>query len=311
LATITPQLEFSFSEARIGMGAFEATGDPLPEETIQAAREADAVLHGATDGASLPPGLPKPLRRLRMALETYATIRPAVSYPGVQALRSEMDVIVVREISEGLNSEAEYRVGTDAVCSVRITTRQGTERVAAKAFEVAKRRRKLVTAVHKRGALPQGDGLWIEAIEAVAASYPDVTLDLRNVDSAAHELIHDPSKFDVILAENSRGDILSDIAASLVGGLGLTASGVFGDQWAYFEPIHGTAPDIAGKGIANPCATILAAKLMLDHLGELAPARLLHAAVERTLRNGNVLTRDLGGIASTDECADAVIENLQ
>ncbi len=310
LASAAAGLEFVFSEGLIGMSAFKATGDPLPADTIEMARKADAVLHGATEGASLPKGMPKPLRGLRMALETYANVRPAKSYPGVKAIHVDMDVIVVRETSEGLTSDAEFRVGSDAVSSVRITTRRGSERVAVAAFELAKRRRGIVTAVHKRGSLPLGDGLWIEAIESVAARYPDIKLDLRNVDATAHEMIHRPQLFDVILAENSRGDILSDLAASLVGGLGLAASGVFGDRWAYFEPVHGTAPDIAGRGIANPCATILAAKLMLDHLREAEAAKCLHIGVLRTLESGRVLTRDLGGTASTEEYADAVIGAL-
>jgi isocitrate/isopropylmalate dehydrogenase len=305
-----PGLQLDFTEAPIGLAALQTTGDALPADTVALARSADAVLHGATDAAAIPAGSPAPLHGLRVALDAYANLRPARSSPGVPSLHADVDVVIVRENLEGLYSGVEYLAGPDAACSVRIVSRHATQRVARRAFALAAQRRGLVTAVHKLGALPVGDGLWIEVITAVAREHPDVELETRNVDAAAYELVRQPQRFDVLLAENSSGDILSDIAAAVTGGLGLMASANVGDRWAYFEPVHGTAADIAGRGLANPAAAVLAAALLLEHLGERDAGARVRAAVLGALADPALHPRDLGGTATTAELSAAVVERL-
>lgn len=310
LASARLGLGFAFVEAPIGVTALKAEGIALSERTLELARSADAVLHGASDVAAIPAGVPSPLGGLRRGLDAYANVRPARAYPGVAAVQPDIDLVVVRENTEGLYSGIEYRATADVACAVRVISRQGSTRVARTAFELARTRRKLVTAVHKLGGLPISDGLWLESIRAVAAEFPDVRLETRNVDAAALEMIRHPAAFDVIVAENQYGDVLSDVGAAVAGGLGLAPSGSFGDRWAYFEPVHGTAPDIAGQGIANPIATILAARMLLEHLGEREAAARVERAVRGTLENSATRTPDLGGTATTAEVTRAVIERL-
>ncbi len=302
-------LRFEFSEAPIGMAALRAGEEAVPEATVRAAQAADACLLGAIDEAALPKGI-SALGRFRRLLGAYANIRPLRAYPGVRCLCPDLDLVVVRENTEGMYSGIEFEAGPAAACAVRVIPRQGSERVARAAFELARSRRRRVTAVHKLGALKRTDGLFLEAVRAVAAAYPDVSLETRNIDATAMELIQRPAHFDVILATNMFGDILSDEAAGLVGGIGLAPSAVVGDRYAYFEPVHGTAPDIAGKGIANPMATILAAAMMLRHLKEGDAAQAIERAVAGVLSEGRPRTPDLGGSATTAEVAQAVSARL-
>lgn len=310
LAGATSGLGFELVEAQVGTTALKAEGESFSDRTLELARSADAVLHGASDVAALPVGAASPLRGLRRGLDAYANVRPSRAYPGVAAVNPDVDLVVVRENTEGLYSGIEYRATADVACAVRVISREGSARVARKAFELARTRRKLVTAVHKLGGLPITDGLWLESIRGVAAAYPDVRLETRNVDAAALEMIRHPSAFDVILAENQYGDILSDVGAAMAGGLGLAPSGSFGDRWAYFEPVHGTAPDIAGRGIANPIATFLATRMLLEHLGERDAAERLEAAIRGSLGDPATRTPDLGGTGRTADVTRAVIERL-
>jgi len=309
LGGVYPDLRFEFAEVLMGMAALRAGEDAVPEATVQAAKAADACLLGAIDEAALPVGT-RALGRFRRLMGAYANVRPLRAYPGVRCVCPELDVVVVRENSEGLYSGIEFETGPDAACAVRVITRQGSERVARAAFELARSRRRRLTAVHKLGSLKRTDGLFLEAARAVGAAYPEVTLETRNIDACAMELILHPAHFDVVLATNMFGDILSDEAAGLVGGIGLAASAVLGDRYAYFEPVHGTAPDIAGKGIANPTAAILAAAMMLRHLKEDGGARAIERAVAAVLSDGGTRTPDLGGAATTAEATQAIIARL-
>lgn len=309
LSGVMPDLRFEFSEAPMGMAALAAGEDAVPEATVRAAMAADACLLGAIDEAALPRGT-SVLGRFRRLLGAYANIRPLRAYPGVPCLCPDLDVVVVRENTEGMYSDIEFESGPDAACAVRVITRQGSERVARVAFELARSRRRRVTAVHKLGVFKRTDGLFLDAVRVVGAAYPDVSLETRNIDAAAMELIQHPTHFDVILATNMFGDILSDEAAALVGGIGLAPSAVVGDRYAYFEPVHGTAPDIAGKGIANPLAAILAAALMLRHLREEGAARAIEGAVAALLAEGRTRTPDLGGSATTVEVTSGVMARL-
>jgi homoisocitrate dehydrogenase len=302
-------LRLSYSEHAAGADAFEASGDAFSPTTLEAARACDATLVGAFDVARLPKHATQPLRELRRSFDVHASIRPARSYDGLGGRHGAIDVVVVREVTEGIYSGIEYRTGPDAACAVRVITRQASARTAEIAFRQAAMRRRKVTAVHKLGALQITDGLFLEACRSVAAKYPDVTFETRNVDACALELVRHPEDFDVILATNTFGDILSDVAAGLAGGLGLAPSSCIGARWAYFEPVHGTAPDIAGKGVANPLATILSAAMMLRHLGEPDAADAVENAVADVVASGP-RTADLGGKAGSAEVTSAVIAAL-
>jgi isocitrate/isopropylmalate dehydrogenase len=306
-----PGLRFDFEELPVGYTALQAVGDPLPSCTIEKAKAADAVLHGAMDGAAIPASYRAPMTGLRRALDAYASVRPSISYPGLAALHDKIDVVVVRETTEGLYSKIEYKIGADVACSVRTITRTGMERVARRAFELAATRRRSVTVAHKLAGLPVADAFMLDVVRGIAAEFPDIELHEANVDALAHDLILRPADYDVILAENQYGDILSDVASAVAGGLGLAASACLGDRWAYFEPVHGSAPDIAGRGLANPGAMLLAAAMMLDHLGERDAAGLVRTAVSDVLAEGSTLTADLGGSASTTEFTRAVVTRLR
>ncbi len=301
---------FSFEAQEAGHGAFLKHGSALSAKVIEAAKAADAVLVGAMDVAQLPASEPEPLTALRRALEVDASVRPVRAFQGAPAVREMIDVMVVREVTEGVYSGIEYAAGADAACAVRLITRQASTRAAEIAFREATQRRRKVTAVHKIGVLKLTDGLFLESARAVAERFPDVEFETRNVDACALELVRHPEIFDVILATNVFGDILSDVAAGVGSGLGLSPSACVGRRWAYFEPVHGTAPDIAGKGIANPLATVLSTAMMLRHLGEGGWAGAVERSVEAVLRDGP-RTGDLGGRATSAEVANAVIAALE
>ena len=311
---------FTFETHPAGHGTFLADGHAMPEGTLAAAKAADAVLLGAMDVAQIPSGGGDPLGDMRSGLEVAASVRPSRAIVGVASPSDSIDCVVVREVTEGLYSRIEYMVGEDAACAVRVITRAASTKTARMAFEQATARQQApnpthkkgrVTAVHKVGALKLTDGLFLDAVDAVARDYPDIEYETRNIDACAMEMVREPEHFDIILATNTFGDILSDIAAGLAAGLGLAASGCIGDRWAYFEPVHGTAPDIAGKGIANPCATILSAAMMVRHLGEATHADAIEGAVADVLAAGDVRTGDLGGRATSAEMTDAIIAAVE
>ena len=310
---------FEFKTRPAGHGTFTSTGNAMPDSTMEAAKAADSVLVGAMDVAQIPSGGGDPLRSLRVGLEVGASVRPSRSIKGVKSPADNIDCVIVREVTEGLYSRVEYMVGDDAACAVRIITRKASTKTARMAFEHARERQKAknpthekgrVTAVHKVGALKLTDGLFLDSVNAVATEYPDIEYETRNIDACAMEMIREPEHFDVILSTNTFGDILSDVGAGLAAGLGLAASGCIGERWAYFEPVHGTAPDIAGKGIANPCATILSAAMMLRHIGEIDCADAVESSVTAVLGYNELRTGDLGGSATSTEMTDAIIKLL-
>ena len=302
---------FTFAEHPAGHCAYVEFGNAMPETTMEAAKAADSVLVGACDVAQIPAGGGEPLNRLRNDLVVNASVRPARSVEGISTGSKPIDCVVVREVTEGVYSGIEYDAGPDAACAVRLITRGASTRAAKVAFEQAMARRKRVTAVHKVGALKRTDGLFLEAVQAVADQYPEVEYETANVDACAMHMVQHPEHYDVILATNVFGDILSDLAIGLATGLGLAPSGCIGDKWAYFEPVHGTAPDIAGKGIANPCATILTSAMMLRYLGETTSADAVEAAVWAVLDGGKVRTGDIGGKATSAEMTAAIIDEVK
>jgi homoisocitrate dehydrogenase len=280
---------------------------------LAACRAAEAVLFGAVSSPLAPVDAMRaspyrsPIVALRRELGLYANLRPAVSRP-VPGSRPGIDLLIVRENTEGLYAGRERRADDEAVTE-RVITRGASARIARVACEAAQGRRGQVTIVHKANVLRATCGLFREAALAVASEFPDLHVEEMLVDTAAMRLVTDPERFDVIVTTNLFGDILSDEAAGLVGGLGLAPSGNVGDGQALFEPVHGSAPDIAGRGIANPVGAILAAAMMLDYLGEGLAAERVRRAVEVVLRDGP-RTPDLGGTATTDDVTDAIVAAL-
>ena len=249
---------------------------------------------------------------LRQSFDLYANLRPIKNLPGVKARYQDIDLIVVRENTEGLYSGIEHEVVPGVVESLKIMTERACTRIAKFAFDFARQHhRKQVTAVHKANIMKLSDGLFLDCARKVSRSYKSISFSDVIVDNACLQLVIDPWKFDVLLMENLYGDILSDLAAGLVGGLGVVPGANLGDRHALFETVHGSAPDIKGKNIANPSAMIQAAVLMLRHLSEKAAANRIALALERVLMRGEVLTRDLGGSATTQKFAEAIIREIE
>ena len=290
-----------------GCAAVTEHGSPLPDETLETIRSSAATLKGPTATPS-GTGFRSVNVELRQRLDLYANFRPARSLVGVDSLYDDVDVIVVRENTEGLYSGLEHTVVPGVVESLRVITKHASERIARFAFQTARRQsRKRVTCVHKANILKQSDGLFLETCRQVAAEFDDIEFDDAIVDAAAMRLVRHPQSFDVIVTANLFGDILSDLAAGLVGGLGVVPSANVGIETSVFEAVHGSAPDIAGKGIANPTALIQSAVLMLRFLAEHDAANRLQQALFDSLAAGQVRTRDLGGTANTEEFVKAVI----
>jgi homoisocitrate dehydrogenase len=303
-------LGITFTHAEAGWECFQKNGAALPDVTKAAIESADAALFGATSSPSTKvAGYSSPVLAMRKAFDLYVNLRPTRSVPGSP---EGIDLLIVRENTEGMYSGRERREGPDTAISERVITVKASDRIAQYAFGAAQtRQRKHVTIVHKANVLKETDGLFRECCLRIAAEFPDVTYDELLVDACAMWLVKDPRRFDVIVTTNLFGDILSDEAAGLIGGLGVAPSANIGSGRAcYFEPVHGSAPDIAGKGIANPIGAILSAAMLLDHVGQSESARRIESAVRRTLSDG-ILPRDLGGSAGTDQMTAAIIERLE
>jgi 3-isopropylmalate dehydrogenase len=305
LEEVRKDLSFEFVELQAGDGLKERTGVALPPETLEEVRRSDSGLFAAVGETAKEVILP-----LRQKLDLYVNLRPTKVYPHVPHLKDDVDITIVRENTEGLYKMVGDR-GDDWGFNVRVITRKASERIARFAFELAVRDgRKKVTCVHKANVLDKTCTIFQEACRHVAESYPDIEYDEVIVDACAMRLVMRPEVFDVIVITNMFGDILSDEAAGLVGGLGMAPSGNIGDENAIFEPIHGTAPRLVGKGIANPMATILSAGMMLDWLGEKDAAKVIEETVIEVLTEGKTLTPDLGGSASTSDVATAIRSKL-
>ncbi len=296
------------------MAAVKEYNDPIPEATLESIKRTKLALKGPLE-TPVGKGFRSINVALRKAFDLYANVRPAKSV--ITGLRfSGVDLVLVRENTEGLyiGIENYIKIGDDARAaaqSVAVVTRLGSERIHRYACEyaVAHARRK-VTIVHKANILKYSQGLFLDVGRAVAKSYPGLEFEEKIVDACAMELVMRPDRFDVIVTTNLFGDILSDLTSGLVGGLGLTPGANIGHHAAIFEAVHGTAPDIAGKGIANPTAVMLAACQLLDHAGDTARAVRVRRAIEATLRERKTVTGDIGGRATTDEYTDAVIAKL-
>lgn len=300
-------LEFICADA--GFEHFQKSGDAFPTATLETVKACDATLFGATSSPmTRVEGYRSPILALRRALDLYANLRPVKSLPGAFS-RQNLDLLIVRENTEGLYAGRERAENDDTMIAERVITRGASERIARIAFQHAQSRNKRVTIVHKANVLKITDGLFRETCFRVAKEFLEVQASEMLVDAMAMRLIQDPQNFDVIVTTNLFGDILSDEASALIGGLGVAPSGNIGVANAVFEPVHGSAPDIAGKGIANPVGAILSAAMMLDYLNMATGAARVRQAVNHALQSG-VLTRDLGGNATTAEMTNKIIEGL-
>ncbi len=324
-AALSLGLEFETKE--IGLASLQAFGSTLPPEVVARIPEADGVILGPVDHYRYPPrdkGGINPSGELRAAFELYANIRPCRSREGLGILRRPMDLVIVRENTEGFYADRNMHAGSgefmpdaDMALAVRKITAKGSARIARTGFDLARGRRRKVTVVHKANVLKLSDGLFLREVRKVARDYPDVELEEVIVDAAAALLIRTPDRFDVIVTTNMFGDILSDEASELSGSLGLGASINCGDRICVAQAQHGSAPDIAGRNIANPTSLILSAAMLLDWRGRrdgarvlIAAARRIERAVERVLANPATRTRDIGGTLGTDAFADAVVSAL-
>jgi isocitrate dehydrogenase (NAD+) len=293
-----------------GLLAVEKTGTTLPETLLDSIRQRKVALKGPVT-TPIGEGFTSVNVGLRKALDLYANLRPVMNLPGVASRFNNVDLVIVRENTEDLYAGLEHVVVPGVVESLKIITTRASNRIAEFAFNHARTRgRRKVTAVHKANIMKLGDGLFLESTRATARDYPEITYEEKIVDAACMHLVMRPEQFDVLVLPNLYGDIVSDLCAGLVGGLGLVPGANIGTDVAVFEAVHGTAPDIAGKGIANPTALLLSALLMLDHIGETGAASRIRAALAAVFQAGQVRTRDLGGTASTSAFADEVIRTL-
>ena len=293
-----------------GEEVIQKFGTPLPNYVIDSIKKNKVALKGPIT-TPIGTGFRSVNVALRQTLELYANIRPVKSYKGVPSRYSDIDLVIVRENTEDLYAGIEHKIGEDAAESIKIITRKASERIARFAFKLAKReKRKKVTVVHKANIMKYTDGLFLECVRKVSQEYPEIVFEEMIVDTMSMKLVQVPNNYDVLVMPNLYGDILSDLAAGLVGGLGVVPGANIGDKEAVFEPVHGSAPKHKGKFVANPTATILAGVMMLKYLGESKAADRVEKAVVKVLEEGKYLTRDLGGNTGTIEYAEAVIDAI-
>jgi isocitrate dehydrogenase (NAD+) len=294
----------------VGAEALSRFGDPLPQDLFDSIKRNKVALKGPVM-TPVGTGFVSANVRLRKALDLYANLRPIKSLKGVKSRYEDVDLIVVRENTEDLYSGLEHEVVPGVVESLKIITDRASRRIARFAFEYSRREgRKRVTAIHKANIMKMSDGLFLNCFREVSKDYPEIKADDLIVDNACMQLVIDPNQFDVLLLENLYGDIISDLGAGLVGGLGVVPGANIGEEIAVFEAVHGSAPSIAGRGIANPTALIQTAVLMLKHIDEREAADRIQSALERLLAEGKILTRDLGGEATTIEFTETIIRSL-
>jgi isocitrate dehydrogenase (NAD+) len=304
-------VEIEWESFIAGAEALSRYGDPLPEPVLESIRRNRVALKGPLT-TPVGTGFTSVNVRLRKTLDLYANLRPVRNLPGLVTPFGDLDLVVVRENTEDLYSGLEHIVVPGVVESLKIITEKASTRIARFAFEYSRREnRKKVTAIHKANIMKLSDGLFLECFRKVATEYPEIEADDKIVDNACMQLVMKPQQFDVLLLENLYGDIISDLAAGLVGGLGVVPGANIGELGSVFEAVHGSAPDIAGKNLANPTALLQTAVMMLRHLHERAAADLIERAMIHTLAIKQVRTRDLGGTASTTEYTEAIVASMR
>jgi isocitrate dehydrogenase (NAD+) len=302
---------FEWEVVNAGEAVIEEYGTPLPEHVLDSIRRNRVAIKGPIT-TPVGEGFRSVNVTLRQALNLYANVRPARSMAGLDARYENVDLVIVRENTEDLYAGIEHRVGRDAAESIKIITREASERIARYSFEYAVANgRHTVTAIHKANIMKLSDGLFLESCRTIAAEYEGrVAFEDRIVDNMCMQLVQKPELYDILLAPNLYGDIISDLAAGLVGGLGVAPGANIGTEAAVFEPVHGSAPKYAGQNKANPTALILSGCLMLRHLGEISAAVLVEDALRSVIAEGRSVTYDLGGSAGTSQMADAIIARM-
>ena len=309
LALMRRLLAEGWQVEQAGAAVMEREGTPLPEHVLEAIRSVGVAIKGPVT-TPVGTGFRSVNVALRKEFDLYANVRPARSFKGVKGRYEDVDIVTVRENTEDLYAGIEHMVGEDAAESIKLITRKGSERIVRYAFDYAvKNGRKKVTAVHKANIMKCTDGLFLDVARAVAEEYPQIEFDDKIVDATCMQLVQKPEAFDVMVLPNLYGDIVSDLCAGLVGGLGLAPSANIGKDCAIFEAVHGSAPKHAGLNDANPTALILSAVMLLRHIGETEAAERIESAVLALIAEGTT-TRDLGGSLGTDEFADAVIAKM-
>ncbi|HXJ04402.1 MAG TPA: isocitrate dehydrogenase (NAD(+)) [Candidatus Acidoferrum sp.] len=303
-------VQITWEEVQARAAVASQTGQFVTEEAVESVRRNRVALKGPM-GTAVAGGAPSINVGLRKRLDLYANVRPVKNLPGVKSRFENVDVVLIRENTEDLYSGLEHEVVPGVVESLKIITEKASTQIAHFAFKYAKREgRKKIHAIHKANIMKLSDGLFLKSIRNVAPQYPDIEYIELIVDNACMQMVLNPQQFDMLLLPNLYGDVMSDLAAGLVGGLGVVGSANIGNEAAMFEAVHGTAPDIAGKGLANPTALILSSIMMLDHLGERSAARRIENALDEVHREGLHITQDVGGKAGTAEFTEAVIAAL-
>jgi len=286
-------------------------GTPLPDYVLESIKENKIALKGPIT-TPVGTGFRSVNVTLRKTLNLYANLRPIKTLPGVKSRYENIDLVVVRENTEDLYAGIERQISPDAAESIKVITREASERIAHFAFQHAvKNKRKKVTAVHKANIMKLSDGLFLDSFRNVAKNYPDIEAEDLIVDNLCMQMVIRPERFDILVLPNLYGDIVSDLGAGLIGGLGVAPGANIGLDGAVFEPVHGSAPDIAGKGKANPLACLLSGVLMLKYIGEMNAGERIEKAIQAVLTEGKDVTYDLGGTASTDQMAEAIIEKMK
>lgn len=302
---------FEWESFVVGAEAFEKSGDPLPDAVLESIQRNKICLKGPVT-TQVGKGFRSINVQLRQELELYANLRPARTIPGLEGRFSGVDLVVVRENTEGLYSGIEHQVVPGVVESLKIITEKASTRVAKFAFEYARANgRKRITAVHKANIMKLTDGLFLECFRRVAEDYPDIEADDRIIDNMCMQLVMRPETYDMLLMENLYGDIVSDLCSGLVGGLGVAPSANLGTDTAVFEAVHGSAPDIAGQGVANPLALMRSAVMMLRHMEMPEASERLANALHQVVVEDRILTRDLGGQANTSQFTEAVVKEIE
>ncbi len=304
-------VEIEWETHIIGAQALEKYGTTIPESTIESIKRNKVALKGPL-GTPVGKGFTSVNVGLRKALDLYANVRPIKALPNVECRYPELDLVIMRENTEDLYAGLEHVVVPGVVESIKIITEKASTRIAKYAFEYARMNgRKKVTAMHKANIMKLSDGLFLECFYNVAKNFPELPADDKIIDNACMQLVMRPEQFDVLVTENLYGDIVSDLCAGLIGGLGLAPGANIGEQGAVFEAVHGSAPDIAGQGIANPTAVMLSGVMMLRHLGEPEAGQRMEDAIMEVFADGEFRTKDLGGTSKTDEFANAIIKKLK
>jgi isocitrate dehydrogenase (NAD+) len=306
-------VDIAWDRVELSADRIRKTGESLPADVIASLEKTRVGLKGPVT-TPVGGGFQSVNVALRKKLDLYANVRPVKTLPGLKTRFSDLslDMVVFRENTEDLYSGLEHEVVQDVVTSIKVITRTASARIARSAFIFGSRHlRKKVTAIHKANIMKLSDGLFLKCCREVALDYPHIQYNELIVDNASMQLVSRPEQFDILLLPNLYGDIISDLAAGLVGGLGVVPGANMGDHHAVFESVHGSAPDIAGKGLANPTALLLSAVMMLQHLKEFEAAKRLQAAIEATYREGDSLTPDVGGTANTQQFTEALARHVR